>query len=247
MLNIETGGALRILTIERPERRNALGTMLMETIDRALADAERDPDIGAIILTGTPPAFCAGSDLKELGGLSIADMRDHEAKTAEVVRSIGTRSKPVVAAVEGYALGGGFILAVSCDVVVTGTDTRWHLPEVKNGWLPPWGLHALMSRVGPVRAKQLTWAPAPVDGREAYRLGVADLVAPAGHVLQAAIEYASALATLSKASVESTKRFYAPFIVRDAERADVEASAAFGRDCESETARTTFARFKVPA
>jgi enoyl-CoA hydratase/carnithine racemase len=152
MIDVNLKDGLAILCLNRPERRNALGTESMRLLNEALNAADRDADIRAIILTGAPPAFCAGSDLKELGGLSIRDMCEHEAATASVARRIGLLSKPVISAVEGYALGGGFILAVSCDIVVTANNTRWNLPEVANGWTPPWGLGALLARTGPTRA-----------------------------------------------------------------------------------------------
>lgn len=137
-------------------------------------------------------------------------MRRHEADTAAIARRIGVLGKPVIAAVEGFALGGGFILAASCDVVVTAENTRWHLPEVPNGWLPPWGLGALVARVGPTKARLLTWGAEPIDGTEALRLGVADYGAPAGEALARAIALAEKLAALPREAVASTKRFFEP-------------------------------------
>lgn len=245
MVKSETAGAVAIVTLDRAARRNALGTESVQALSAALRAADADDAVRAIVLTGAAPAFCAGSDLKELGGLSIAEMCDHEADTATVARSIGFLSKPVVAAVEGYALGGGFILAVSCDVVVSAEDARWHLAEVTNGWLPVWGLQALASRVGPVRARLLTWGAEPIDGREALRLGVADYAAPAGGVLGLAIAVAEGLAKLPAEAVTSAKRFFEPSIMADAERLDNVASRMFARDCESTAAKATLSRFSV--
>jgi len=247
MLDTETLGATRVLKINRPERRNALGSELMQALAEALRAADRDDDVGAVVLTGAPPAFCAGSDLKELGGLSIEKMCEHEAATAAVARGMALLAKPVVAAVEGYALGGGFILAVSCDMVVTASDTRWRLPEVANGWLPPWGLQALLARVGPVRARQITWGAEPLDGIEAHRLGVADAVTGPGRTLDRARTLAAALAALPRTSVTSTKRFYEPFIAHDGERLDAAAARAFAADCRGPAARATLDRFTVRA
>jgi enoyl-CoA hydratase/carnithine racemase len=245
MLKVETQGSVTVLTLDRAARRNALGTESMRVLAAALREADADPAVRAIVLTGAPPAFCAGSDLKELGGLSIPSMCDHEAETAAVVRSIGFLTKPVVAAVEGYALGGGFILAVSCDVVVSAENARWHLAEVTNGWLPVWGLQALTARVGPVRARLLTWGAEPVDGREALRLGVADYGAPAGGALDRAMAVAEGLAGLPPEAVASAKRFFEPFVMADAERLDSVASRMFARDCESSAAQATLSRFTV--
>jgi enoyl-CoA hydratase/carnithine racemase len=238
-------GAVAIVTLDRAARRNALGTESMRALSAALRAADTNEAVRAIVLAGAAPAFCAGSDLKELGGLSIPQMCDHETETAAVARSIGFLSKPVVAAVEGYALGGGFILAVSCDVVVSAENARWHLAEVTNGWLPVWGLQALTARVGPVRARLLTWGAEPIDGREALRLGVADAVAPAGDVLARATALAEGLAKLPPEAVASAKRFFEPFVMADAERLDAVSSRMFARDCESSAAKATLSRFTV--
>jgi enoyl-CoA hydratase/carnithine racemase len=247
MLEVSARGAVAIITMARPERRNALGTESMLSLRDALRKADRNPDCSAIVLTGAPPAFCAGSDLKELGGLPVETMREHEAATAAIAREIGYLDKPVVAAVEGYALGGGFILAASCDVVVTSTEARWHLPEVRIGWLPPWGLQALLARVGPVRARLLTWGAEPIDGTEALRLGVADYAVSAGAALERALALAEALAGLPREAVQSTKRFFAPFATASAETLDAEASRVFGENCASAEAKATLERFRVKA
>lgn len=245
MIQSETKGPIAVVTINRPERRNALGSQLMHDLGSALAAAERDPAVRAVVLTGAPPAFCAGSDLKELAGLSIADMCRHESETAAFARAIGYRAKPVIAAVEGYALGGGFILAASCDIVVSASNTRWHLPEAPNGWLPPWGLMALMVRVGPVRARRLTWGAAPIDGVEAARVGLADDVAEPEQALHHAMDVAAGLAAVPPEAIASTKRFFEPFIMADAERFDEVASREFALNCETPSSRATFGRFKV--
>ncbi|WP_245311071.1 enoyl-CoA hydratase/isomerase family protein [Bradyrhizobium valentinum] len=159
MIRSEIKEAIAIVTIDHPERRNALGSQLMRDLGGALSSAEQNGAVRVVVLTGVPPAFCAGSDLKELAGLSIPDMCKHKSEPAAFARAIGYRTKPVIAAVEGHALGGGFILAASCDIVVSSSTAGWHLPEAPNGWLPPWGLASLVARTGPVRARRLTWGP----------------------------------------------------------------------------------------
>src|SRR6201992_4101720 len=173
-LRAEQSGDIAILTIDRPARRNALDQQLIEELAGELDRADRDPQTRVIVLTGSAPGFCAGSDLKELAGMDLANMGDHEAHTATLARSIALMNKPVVAGVEGFALGGGFVLAASCDIVVSHPAARWHLPEVMIGWIPPWGIQALVSRVGPVAARRLVWGAEEFDGREAHRLGIAD-------------------------------------------------------------------------
>lgn len=247
-LRVEQHGEVALLTIDRPRRRNAIGHELVAALERELARLDADPGTHAVVLTGTAPGFCAGSDLKELAETDLAGMRAHEARTAALARSIALLDTPVVAAVEGFALGGGFVLAVSCDVVVTAPEARWHLPEVTIGWIPPWGLQAVTARVGPVAARRLTWGAEPFDGREAFRTGLADHVAEAGRSpLEAALDQARRLAALPPAAVASTKQFFAPAVGGGAEAADAWANRLFAADCGHPVARATLSRFGVRA
>jgi enoyl-CoA hydratase/carnithine racemase len=241
----ELHAGIAVVTLNKPARRNALGAESTAGLMAALTRLCDDPACRVVVLTGAPPAFCAGSDLKELGALSVPEMCVHEAETARLARQIGMLPVPVVAAVEGYALGGGMILALACDVVVTARSTRWNLPEVPNGWLPPWGLQALMARVGPVRARLLTWGVTEVDGAEALRLGLADALAEDGAALAEAKRLAERLAALPANAVRSTKRYFEPFAMADAERQDAEASRVFAADAMSEASQATMARFAV--
>jgi enoyl-CoA hydratase/carnithine racemase len=245
-LRNERAGDIAILTIDRPARRNALGQQLIEELVCELDRADRDPATRVIVLTGTAPGFCAGSDLKELAGMDLASMGAHEAHTATLARSISLMNKPVVAGVEGFALGGGFVLAVSCDVVVSDPSAHWHLPEVKIGWIPPWGIQALVARVGPVAARRLVWGANPCDGREAHRLGVADyLVEPGETVRDAALRVAKGLAALPAQAVASTKQFFAPLVSGQGESMDAWANRLFLADCGHPAAKATLNRFGV--
>lgn len=246
MISSEREGAVVCFTMDRPRRRNALGAEAIEALRRALLDADQDASIRAIVLTGSPPAFCAGSDLKELAVMTIAQMCVHESETAEVGRLISGLSKPVIAAVEGYALGGGFILAISCDIVVTASDARWHLPEVTNGWIPPWGLQTLATRVGVVRARLMTWGAEAIDGVEAHRLGVADTVVKPNTSKAAAMGLAAKLARLPSEAVAGTKHFFDLLAAGDGERLDRLASRMFAEHCETEAAQQVLAKFSAP-
>lgn len=244
MLHITTQDRVGILQIDRPERRNAIGAELVKSLHGALAAFDRDPAIRAILVEASPPGFCAGSDLKELARLDLEGICRHEAETATMARSIGFLDKPVVVAVEGFALGGGFILAVACDVVVTAPNTRWHLPEVSLGWIPPWGLRALAARVGPAVARRLAWGGEPIDGVEAQRLGIADhLTDRDGTTNDVAGAHARRLAALPAPAVAAAKRFFAPLVSRDGEPLDALASRLFEENCRSPAAVATFQSF----
>jgi enoyl-CoA hydratase/carnithine racemase len=245
-LLVEQLDEVAVLTIDRPSRRNAVGAQLVERLSAEFVRADQDPATRVIVLTGTPPGFCAGSDLKELAGSDLAGMSVHEARTAALARSIALMDKPVVAGIEGFALGGGFLLALSCDVVVTAPSTRWHLPEVSIGWIPPWGLQALVARVGPVVARRLAWGADSFDGQEAFRLGIADhLGGPEESARDAALRIARQLAALPVPAVVSTKQFFAPLVSGAGESLDALANRLFLADCRQPDAKATLNRFGV--
>jgi enoyl-CoA hydratase/carnithine racemase len=243
MLNRRQQGQLAILTIDRPNRRNALGTELMQAFSDAFFELEGDDSIAAIVISATAPGFCAGSDLKELATMDIAQMCRHEAETARVVRAIGFMEKPVIAAVSGFALGGGVGLAVGCDLIVTHPECRWHMPEVPNGWLPPWALASLSVRVGPVAARRLVWASEPITGAEAYDLKLADYLVPRADVESDAIALAGRLAALPRVAIASTKRFFAPMINGNAEASDMLANRIFAENCRDDASKATLRKF----
>jgi enoyl-CoA hydratase/carnithine racemase len=243
MLKRRQQGQVAILTIDRSNRRNALGTELMQDFSRAFAELEHDDSIAAIVVSATAPGFCAGSDLKELATMNIAQMCHHEAETARIVRAIGFLEKPVVAAVSGFALGGGVGLATGCDLIVTHPECRWHMPEVPNGWLPPWALASLSARVGPVTARRLVWASEPITGTQAYELKLADYLVPQADVESEAIAVAERLAALPRVAVASTKRFFAPLINGNAEASDMLANRIFAENCNDDASKATLRKF----
>lgn len=243
MLKRRQQGQVAILTIDRSNRRNALGTELMQDFSRAFAELEHDDGIAAIVVSATAPGFCAGSDLKELATMNIAQMCHHEAETARIVRAIGFLEKPVVAAVSGFALGGGVGLATGCDLIVTHPECRWHMPEVPNGWLPPWALASLSARVGPVTARRLVWASEPITGTQAYELKLADYLVPHADVESEAIAVAERLAALPRVAVASTKRFFAPLINGSAEASDMLANRIFAENCNDDASKATLRKF----
>jgi len=238
-------GAVAILTIDRPNRRNALSEGAVQALRRHLLEIEADASLRATVITGSPPGFCAGSDLKELSAMDLAGMCVHEADTGAFCRSISQLRKPVIAAVEGFALGGGFVLAAACDVIVSGASCRWHLPEVQIGWIPPWGLELLVARVGPVAARRLSWGAEPMDGTEAHRIGLADYLADDGQALERALALARRLAELPDVAVASVKSYFAPHAGRDGETGDVIANRMFAENCEHPVAISTLKKFGV--
>lgn len=245
MLDLVIENRVALLTINRPTRRNALGTELVEMLEEKFLQLGGDADIGAVVLTGAAPSFCAGSDLKELGTMDVSGMVRHEAHTARMARAIGLLDLPVIAAVEGHALGGGFILAMSCDLVVTAETAKWSLPEVPNGWLPPWGLKALASRVGMTTARRLVWGYEVLDGATACKLGVADYLTPPDGALEKAREIAGRIAALPRVAVKSTKRYFQAEVLGAAEVWDAQAGEIFAENCAHEAAAATLKKFAI--
>jgi enoyl-CoA hydratase/carnithine racemase len=243
MLKRRQQGQVAILTIDRANRRNALGTELMQALSKAFAEIDRDDAVAAVVISATPPGFCAGSDLKELATMDIGQMCAHEAETARVVRAIGFMEKPAIAAVSGFALGGGVGLAAGCDLIVTHPECRWHMPEVPNGWLPPWALASLSVRIGPVAARRLVWASEPITGAEAYHLKLADYLVPLSDVEGEAIALAERLAALPRVAVASTKRFFTPLINGNAEASDMLANRIFAENCQDDASKATLRKF----
>ena len=243
----ETRGPVELLTITRPKRRNAMDRALIDALRAALLSIEDASSVGAVVLNGTDPGFCAGSDLKFIGGLELKTMSRFEQETGDVARLIGFMTKPVVAAVEGFAMGGGFILATSCDLVVASRGSRWNLPEVPIGWLTPWGIKSLVARVGFVRARNLCFGLETLSGDEAVAVGVADHVAFDGTALETALTLANRLAALPRPAVSATKQFFSRFIMADAEMMDFEANRLFSENCREPVARATLMKFGKPS
>ncbi|MBV9822870.1 MAG: enoyl-CoA hydratase/isomerase family protein [Actinobacteria bacterium] len=243
LLRDEAGAGTVLLRLNRPAVRNALDSALVDRLLAVLAELDDDPEVRAVVLAGTPPGFCAGSDLTELAGLAVTERIRHEARAGQLARTLGRLSIPVLAAVEGFAMGGGFLLATSCDIVVSAAGARWQLPEVGLGWVPPWGLQSLVARAGPATARRLAWGTEPLTGRQLHRLGAVDEISEPGRAVRHATELAVRLAALPPHAVASTKRALADAGTGPAESLDSRTSWMFGLDCSSEAARRSFARY----
>jgi len=229
-----------VLTLNAPARRNVLGTRTAAELTEHLAALADDDGCRAVVLTGAGRGFCAGSDLRELAALDAHGRVAHEAATAAAVRALSAHPVPVIAAVEGHAMGGGFVLATACDLVVTGRSARWAMPEVPKGFFPPWGMAPLLARVGAARARLIVLGIEEMTGEEAVSHGVADRLARDEKALNTACGWATRIAMLPDGAMRAVKRFFAA----DAEAMDRRASALFAEDCDGAAARATFNRFR---
>ena len=230
------------LVLERERVRNALDLATTERLLVSLTQARKDPTVRAVLLRGEGTGFCAGSDVKEMAQASMQRRLHIAARKAVLMRGFAELDKPVVCAVHGFALGGGFMLAIGCDVVVTATDAVWRLPEVELGFFPPWGVEALVRRVGIARARWLVWGADRLSGGEAVRLGLAEREVPADRVLDVARETAAKLAQLPPHSTQATKRFFREQV--PVPGLDDLAREVYRLNCEAGSAYSAFARFR---
>jgi enoyl-CoA hydratase/carnithine racemase len=201
------------------------------------------PACRAVVLSGQGSWFSAGSDLKELGGNTPARMADIERAKAELARSVQQADVPVLAAVEGFALGGGVSLAASCDIVVSARDATWDMPEVRNGWLPPWGIEPVIARCGPYRSRRFLWSTRAMGAEDAHALGLVDVLCGSGEARSQAMRIAQELATLAPAAVRSVKRYLRDPARQDPVGADELATRFFIKHCVGDQAVATLAKF----
>jgi enoyl-CoA hydratase len=192
---VETSDRIRTLTINRPDKLNALNSDVMAALERALDDVRGDPAAGVVIITGSgEKSFIAGADIGELSKLTPVEGRAHARRGQAVLAKIESLGKPVIAAVNGYALGGGCELALACTIRIASENARFGQPEVKLGILPGYGGSQRLPRiVGKGRAMQLCLTAEQIDAAEAYRIGLVNRVVPAGQALAAAREMAAAI------------------------------------------------------
>lgn len=230
------------IALSREKVRNALDLATTERLIESIARARSDDAVRAVLLRGEGAGFCAGSDVKEMAAASMQERLRIAERKAGLMRDLAELDKPVVCAVQGFALGGGFMLAIGCDVVITASDATWRLPEVELGFFPPWGIEALVRRVGVARARNLVWGAKPVAGTEAVRLGLADEETSAAQLLEAARSAAKRLAELPAESAQATKRFFREQV--PVPGLDALAREVYRENCEAGSADGSFARFK---
>jgi enoyl-CoA hydratase/carnithine racemase len=244
VVGVEKRGGVAIVTLLRSARRNSMDQALVDGVKAALLQLDRDDGIGAIVLVGAAPGFSAGSDLKFIGALDLEAMGRFEQECGDLGRLIGFISKPVVAAVEMFAVGGGFTLATCCDVVVAGRGSSWSLPEVPHGWLTPWGIKSLVARVGLVKARLLCFCLEPLTAEDARAIGIVDYCCDDGEALTTATAIAEKLAALPRPAVAATKRFFSAYLMDNAEAMDFEANRLFLDNCRETAAQATLDKFR---
>ncbi|MES2635166.1 MAG: enoyl-CoA hydratase-related protein [Pseudomonadota bacterium] len=200
----EPAPGVRLLRLHRPEARNALSMALRRELVRCIAQASDDADVRVVVIAGNERAFAAGADIKEMANASTVDMM--ERGVLGLWRATASCTKPVIAAVRGYALGGGCELALLCDMVVASETARFGQPEIRIGIIPGGGgTQRLVAAIGKHRAMKYLLTGAMFSGREAFEMGLASEAVPDDQVDARAVELAREIASLSPLAVQQLK------------------------------------------
>jgi enoyl-CoA hydratase len=204
-LLVTTRDRVGLVTLNRPKALNALNDALMDELGAALRAFDADDGIGAIVITGSEKAFAAGADIGAMKDWSYMDVfkSDYITRNWEELRRI---RKPVIAAVAGYALGGGCELVMMCDIVIAADSARFGQPEIKLGIIPgAGGTQRLPRAVGKAKAMDLVLTARLMDAQEAERAGLVSRVVPAASLLEEALAAAKAIAEFSLPAVMMAK------------------------------------------
>jgi len=200
----ETRGKVGLITIHRPDALNALNSTVIREINIALDGFEADAAIGAVVITGSEKAFAAGADVKEMKDLAFPSTYLDDFITAW--DKVSQRRKPIIAAVSGFALGGGCELAMMCDFILASETAKFGQPEIRLGIMPgAGGTQRLTCAVGKAKAMELCLTGRMMDAQEAERAGLVPRIVPVADLVEEAVKTASTIAGFSRQSVLMTK------------------------------------------
>src|ERR1035437_1014240 len=202
------GGHIAELSLDRPEAMNAVSTQMARELGAACDELSADPDIRVVVITSTSPkAFCVGADLKERNSFTDADLMEQRPVARAAYGGVLNLPMPSIAVVEGYALGGGLEIALSCDLIIAGSAAVVGLPEVSVGVIPGGGGTQLLTRrIGWSRAAGMIFTARRMSATEAARLGVVDEVVQAGAARDRGLELATQIAANSPVGLRQAKR-----------------------------------------
>ncbi len=183
------------ITLNEPENMNALSASLKEQLKKALDEAEADPGVNVIVLTGNGKAFCAGGDLKAMENRTLVDSVETINETTKIIQKITDSKKPIIAAVNGYAMGAGFSLALACDIVMADKKAKFGLSFAKVGLIPDLGLLYFLPKIlGVWKAKELIYSAKILSSDEALELKLINRIANENELLDEAMQLADEIA-----------------------------------------------------
>jgi enoyl-CoA hydratase len=203
-IRTEQRGAVLVVTLNRPKALNALSLALIRELAAAIAAADQDDGVGCMVLTGSEKAFAAGADIKEMAGLTFAEIygRDYP----DAIDRPGQARKPIVAAVAGYCLGGGCELMMMCDIVIAAESAKFGQPEITIGVGPGFGGSQRLPRaIGKAKAMDMILTGRMMDAAEAERSGLVSRVVPDARLLEEAMAVAEKVASYSRMSTLAAK------------------------------------------
>ncbi len=224
----DRGGGVRIIRMNRPDKLNALNTELTQALLDALVEADTASEVRAVVLAGEGRGFCAGADLSEFKDLTPEHQHrvlERADLTCRLQSQLQRLSKPIVSAVQGAAVGGGAGLAISCDMMVAGSDLKFGYPELKHGIVPALVMTGLQRQLGRKAAFEMISLGRLIGAEEAKALGLVNRIAAPEAVVDAALEIAEAWAKASPMAMAATKSLF--YRVADL---PFDAAMAAGRD-----------------
>jgi enoyl-CoA hydratase len=223
LINLEVKDHVAVMTVNRPEALNALNTAVLNELDRVIDEVEANEEVYVAILTGEGRSFVAGADIGEMKGFSAVDGKKFGVHGGNVFLKLENMSKPVIAAVNGFALGGGCELAMACDIRLASEKARFGQPEVGLGITPGFcGTQRLPRIVGISKAMELILTAKTIKADEAKAIGLVSEVYPAEELMGKAMELANAICANAQIAVRESKR-----CIRMGMQTDIHTGAAF--------------------
>ncbi|MBX6377559.1 MAG: enoyl-CoA hydratase [Clostridia bacterium] len=221
-VEVEREGRVARLFLNRPDKLNAINRQLGRDVKAAMAELDADPDVGAVVLSGRGRAFCAGGDLEELlslDGVPAEAAREYMRALQGMVTAITRSSKPVIGAVNGYAFGAGFSLAMACDLILASDQARFSQAFVRVGAVPDLGSMFFLPRlIGPLKAKELIFTGRTLDAAEALGMGLLNAVVPHDALMARAMELAAQVASGPAPALRLAKAIINQIDAEDLER-----------------------------
>ncbi len=235
LVRIERREAVAILTLDRPDALNALSGAMLQALCDAAASVGAAPDVRAVVLTGAGRSFAAGADIEEMNAFTPEQALHFSRLGHAACAALESLTVPVIAAVNGFALGGGCELACACDWIYAADTARFGQPEVNLGAVPGFGGSSrLPRRVGQGWARELVLSGVPIDAETALRIGLANRVFPIGELLEAAVKCGATVAKRGPLAVATAKRLLVEGQDADVRVAHALEQSAFGLTFASE-------------
>jgi len=236
--------AIVTLRLNRPDVRNAVDDAMVAQLNESVARLADDTTVRAVILAGEGAGFSAGADLNGLARATPDQASEMIGAASDAMNRLASLPVPVIAAMHGFALGGGFLLSLYCDVRVVADDAKIGLPAAARMWMLPWAMSRLASWIGVARAQQLVLAGGVMTPQEAKRLGLVDHVVPTGDVQVRADELARDLAGWPRHVLKEVRGFFSELEGREHADWDRRATAAFVRCFAADEAQQVLEQFR---